>query len=145
MKFFWTILFWASFALSLTAQDLSGKWVGYQLQNPGGLFEKYTWELDIVQKGDRVMGTSYCSVKDVSIKMKFIGKVKGDRLVFEEIEYLGDPSIPEYNAEWCLLKGTGKIATDGDKYIIIGTYRGKASFGECIPGSFYLEKKAKKV
>lgn len=133
------------FALGLFAQDLTGKWVGYQLQNPGGMFEKYYWELNIVQKGDRVVGTSFCSVKDVSIKMKFVGKVKDGQLFFEEIEYMGNPKIPEYGAEWCLLKGGGKITTNGDKGFIIGTYRGWASFGECVPGSFYLEKQLKRV
>ena len=138
----WLLLGSAHF---LFGQDLSGRWVGYQLQNPGGLFEKYYWELNIVQQDNRVMGTSLCAVENASIKMKFVGKVTNGQLFFEEIEYLGDPKLKEYNAEWCLLKGGGKISTDGDKLFIIGTYRGKASFGECIPGSFYLEKKAKRA
>jgi hypothetical protein len=139
------LLFCLAWGFAAMAQDLSGRWTGYQLQNPGGMFEKYYWELNIVQQGDRVLGTSFCSVEEVSIKMKFVGKIKGSQLFFEEIEYLGDPKIPAYNAEWCRLKGGGKITTDGDKLFIIGTYRGTASFGECIPGSFYLEKKAKRA
>jgi hypothetical protein len=129
---------------SKTPHDLTGVWEGYQTQNDGGPFKKYTYKLVLKQKGNKVKGQSFCSIEgkpNKFCKITTTGTIEGDYIYFEEADFLTDPNDKEMNMEWCRCKGIMKIGYDGGKMYIMGAFRGFTNQGnECIPGTVYLEK-----
>lgn len=130
------------FGMSAIAQNLTGTWNGYVLQDVGGLFHKYEYEVSIVQTGNKVKGESYIHVPEqgISCRMKFEGVVSMGFLYFVETAYLDDHKIKGMDAEWCLKKGGYKISSNGTEYVLIGMLTAKATFGDCIGGASKLKK-----
>jgi hypothetical protein len=141
-----------SISLTITqvcfSQNIEGRWTGYLIQNPGGLFERYYYEMTITkQEGNKVWGVSEVAVPEqkISARMSFKGVIKNGVLYYQENEILTSAIIPDMNAEWCIKSGTLRIYDSEDKKVMAGMYDGQASFGACIPGTVYLTKKMPKA
>lgn len=139
-------------SLTLLAQpkptwNVTGVWKGYQLQNDGGPFDRYNYEMTLTQTDKtHVTGITYCSVKshngeEMFVKIRLRGTLKDGILWFEETDFLTDSRDDELLLDWCKCKGGMKIMSDGSKVYMIGLFSGVTADGaECIPGSVYLEK-----
>ena len=142
------LLLFTGIAQGQTKYNVTGTWTGYQLQDPGGPYRKYYYEMKLKQKGKYFAGITYCSVDEEGVfcKIKVKGIIKDNVLYFLESEFLTDPSDEEHGLEWCRCTGSVELKTDGVKVFMTGTFTGDTKDGmPCIPGSVYLEKKTKRA
>jgi hypothetical protein len=119
--------------LSLDGFDLSGTWTGV-FRQPGGPYETYEMELEIVQQGDRVTGSSRIATTDGEYwgNLAFEGRLEGSTLFFADAE-LVDDNLGIF-LDWCM-KG-GYTVVDPEAREMRGAWR---AFG-CMPGTLELEK-----
>lgn len=113
---------------SLSGQDFSGLWEGYLLQD--GSEEKYTYQLDLDQTGDALIGSSRAVSPDGKTFARFevTGYIQGLQLVLQEIKQL-EPKSP-----WCLKNLVLDWEKDHLKEWVTGTWRADG----CVPGTLYL-------
>ncbi|HMQ48203.1 MAG TPA: hypothetical protein PKA00_12485 [Saprospiraceae bacterium] len=113
---------------TLSGQDFSGLWDGYLVQD--GSEEKYTYQLDLDQTGDALIGTSYSVSPDGKSYARFeiTGYIQGTQLVLQEIKQL-EPKSP-----WCLKNLVLDWEKDHLKEWVTGTWRADG----CVPGISYL-------
>ncbi|NUO48249.1 MAG: hypothetical protein HOV80_05250 [Polyangiaceae bacterium] len=119
--------------LSLDGFDVSGTWTGV-FRQPGGPYETYELELELVQHGDRVTGSSRVATIDGEYwgNLAFEGRLEGNTLYFADAE-LVDDNLGIF-LDWCM-KG-GYTVVDPRKGSMGGAWRAFA----CAPGTLELEQ-----
>jgi hypothetical protein len=136
----------------LTSQkvDISGHWEGTITRDEGGGKRTvFKMELDLMQRGKDITGTSYVHAegekRTYSANMSLVGKINKTYFKYEETKILNYDAIP--NAEWCIKKCELTYKLDnGITPTLDGIWAGTAgSTGDCIPGRIFLQKKAPRV
>ena len=135
----------------LEKADVSGHWEGTITRDEGGGKRTvFKMELDLIQKGKDVTGTSYVHAdadkRTYSANMSLEGRVNKTYFRYEELKILNYDPIPD--AEWCIKKC--ELIYKLDKATMTptleGFWVGKAtSTGNCLPGRIFLQKKPGRV
>jgi hypothetical protein len=128
--------------------DVSGHWEGTITRDEGGGKRTvYAMDLDLNQKGKELKGISYLHFEDGSktyhAKMEVKGKINGTYIKYVETRFLNADSIP--NADWCIKKADLIHRIQNSSPTLEGIWEGATSFGECIPGRIFLQKKLPKA
>lgn len=126
----------------VNGQDMSGEWNGALKQEAGGAAESYYFQLNLIQKGEKITGTSKVSFTDKPqfyAVMKLKGTFKNDILLLEEI------SIKNQNGykglDWCIKKAKLNFTFKKDGFCIEGTWSGQSLKNQaCIPGTIKMCK-----
>ena len=131
--------------------DIGGHWEGTITRDEGGGKRTvFKMELDLIQKGKDVTGTSYVHAegdkRTYSANMSLAGRVSKTYFRYEEIKILNYDPIPD--AEWCIKKC--ELIYKFDKSTTTPTLEGfwvgtAASTGSCLPGRIFLQKKPGRV
>jgi hypothetical protein len=119
--------------LSLEGFDVSGTWTGV-FRQPGGPYETYELELELVQQGDRVTGSSRVATIDGEYwgNLSFEGRLEGNTLYFADTE-LVDDNLGIF-LDWCL-KG-GYTIVDPRSRSMGGAWRAFT----CMPGTLEVQQ-----
>jgi hypothetical protein len=142
----------ANNAINAEKTDISGHWEGTITRDEGGGKRTvFKMELDLVQKGKSISGTSYVHAdgekRTYSANMALSGRFTQYYLKYEETKILNYDAIPD--AEWCVKKCEllYKVTKGKDaKPTLEGIWEGKAgSTGDCIPGRIFLQKAPARV
>ena len=128
--------------------DVSGHWEGTITRDEGGGKRTvYVMDLDLNQKGKELNGISYLhfdnGTKKYNAKMEVKGKVNGSYVKYLETKLLNADSIP--NADWCIKKADLIHRIQNSSPTLEGIWEGVTSFGECVPGRIFLQKKLPKA
>jgi hypothetical protein len=130
--------------------DISGHWEGTITRDEGGGKRTvFKMELDLMQKGKDVTGTSYVHAEGekriYSANMSLAGRVNKTYFKYEELKILNYDPIPD--AEWCVKKCELRYKLEkGTTPTLEGIWEGTAgSTGGCIPGRIFLQKKPARV
>lgn len=134
----------------LEKNDISGHWEGTITRDEGGGKRTvFKMELDLMQKGKDITGTSYVHAegekRTFSANMSLAGRINKSYFKYEELKILNYDPIPD--AEWCIKKCELLYSLDKTSTpTLAGIWEGKAaSTGTCQPGRIFLQKKAPKV
>lgn len=135
----------------LEKADVNGHWEGTITRDEGGGKRTvFKMELDLIQKGKDVTGTSYVHAdgdkRTYSANMSLEGRVNKTYFRYEELKILNYDPIPD--AEWCIKKC--ELIYKLDKATTTPTLEGfwigtAASTGNCLPGRIFLQKKPGRV
>jgi outer membrane protein OmpA-like peptidoglycan-associated protein len=125
------------FSLVLTAQNLTGKWVGKLTQEPGGMLPIYNFEIHLQQTGNQVVGYSVVSNPNTAAyraRILLKGTFDGVFFTFRETE-IAEENVPT-NYYWCIKRGTLLFKRDAkaDKL------SGKWDATNCPVGEMFLER-----
>ena len=128
--------------------DISGHWEGTITRDEGGgKRTTYNMDLDINQKGKTLTGISYVhyddGTKKYHAKMEVTGKISGSYVKYLETKMLQADSIP--NSDWCVKKADLIHRIQNSSPTLEGIWEGATSFGECVPGRIFLQKKLPKA
>jgi hypothetical protein len=140
--------------------DISGHWEGTITRDEGGGKRTvFKMELDLLQKGKSVTGTSYVHAdgekKTYSANMELQGKFRDKYFKYEETKILQYDPIPD--AEWCVKKVELIYKTlNGNVPTMEGIWEGMTGVSlrepgqlksnrDCIPGRVFLQKKPPRV
>ena len=132
-----------------TGQSLTGKWLGELPQ--GNKDVKYKLEMDIVQTGKVLSGTStFVTVDNHKVVFNLSGTVNGANITLEEYKALTcDCADGQY--QFCLKKMSGTLSVDSlnTLYVIDGTWVSNKSYNGkeylpsvCQPGRFTIVRPA---
>jgi hypothetical protein len=113
------------------AQDLSGRWTGYLIQD--GAIDTFLYQIDMDQHGDAITGISesFSSTANQSASFQCSGVWDGQELIFQEIKQI-NPSSPQ----WCLKYATLKLSVQSDEDVLSGPWKATG----CTPGSIRLSR-----
>lgn len=128
------------------AQNISGKWVGTLLQNPGGLATKYYFEMNLKQKKNIISGTSSISMAEnpeVTGLMSIRGTFDGTYFYYEDIKILNQKGLTDMS-DWCIKKCKFSFEKIDGQYVLNGHWTGNSRFGYCSPGTVKVKKAIKK-
>jgi len=136
--------------LSVSGQNINGKWYGKLTQEPGGYRRVYSFELDIVQDNDlhkdSVSGTSYAYIDyQIEARIGFTGSIRGDTINLKENEY----QIQEETAPtgWVICIKNLRLAhlVVDNKEFLRGRWTGIANGQDkpCVPGLLILARNPK--
>ncbi len=131
MKYFCFLFLFLSITLSPNAQLLSGRWEGVVTQE--GKNSVFYYEIDVVQEGNAVSGTSYSVSKEGETEARFeiSGVWDGQQLTLQEISQL-EPEEPK----WCLKFATLQFKMTDEGYQLDGEWRAPG----CTPGRMTLTR-----
>ncbi len=131
------------FFQNLSAQNLSGKWLGKITQQPGGYSQIYDLQLDLNQKKN-IQGISYAYEGDsVRIRIGLYGNIDKDSIrLNESLGWIREDKVPW---QWvaCIKEFTLGYHKDNNFEYLEGTWSGysKEDPGEiCIPGKVILSR-----
>lgn len=112
MKKLTSAFFLILFSAALFAQDLSGIWVGELPQFDDEL--PYTYELELVQEGNTLTGTSkIINPQNINYAiMELKGEIKGDKIVLIEQDVLESWLTPAKIGGWRLKELHGELGID---------------------------------
>ncbi len=119
-------------------QDFTGKWTGLLRQDPGAYSEKYYFEMELLQKGNKIEGQSSIFINQFFGKMEVRGEIQGDTLLFEELRMIDEQMETGY--EWCLKKGMLILEKGDVKAYLKGDWSGEISVGPCEPGTIEVSR-----
>ncbi|HEY0898986.1 MAG TPA: hypothetical protein VGD90_06610 [Sphingobacteriaceae bacterium] len=133
--------------LSVSGQNINGKWYGKLTQEPGGYRRVYSFELDIVQDNDlhkdSISGTSYAYIDyQIEARIGFTGSIRGDTITLRENEY----QIQEETAPtgWVICIKNLRLAhlRVDNKEFLRGRWTGIANGQDkpCVPGLLILAR-----
>jgi gliding motility associated protien GldN len=145
------LFFVAAFLFTTVAlgQNLTGKWLGELPQNNRDV--KFKLEMDLVQTGKTITGTStFSTVDNHKVVFALNGTIDGKTVTLEEYKGVScDCESGKY--EFCLkkMKGTFTVDTLNTLFAIDGTWTSEKSFNGkdyltsvCSPGQFTIVKPA---
>ncbi|HLL41996.1 MAG TPA: hypothetical protein VK369_02605, partial [Segetibacter sp.] len=146
MRYKFTLLsFLLVFTISLHAQNVTGIWRGYFVQNTFGFLEdKYKFEVQVEQLANNALnGVTYSYKTTVfygKAEAKGIHTKKTNNILLNEIK-LVDLKISD-QSQPCLMTCYLEYAKIGDIETMTGTYssRNLKSGSDCGSGKVYLEK-----
>lgn len=123
----------------LEQQDpFSGTWEG-ELTHEGGFSEAYQFQLNLKKEGDFYTGTTVVQVEDIYAEMTLNAEALSDQLIL-----INDLKIKRFEIkdgmEWCVKSYQLLRSFDGDEELLQGTWQGKTSFADCIPGKVLLRR-----
>ena len=116
--------------LALSAQDLSGTWLGWiQMEDTA----PFHYRLELEAQGQEWHGYSWSATADSSIIVQFkvVATQDGDMVQVQELEQLS-PAPPQ----WCLKYLNLSLLSQADSLILSGTWKGKP----CPSGTARLYK-----
>lgn len=123
----------------INAQTINGHWEGTITQEQGPLGSTFDFEMNIIRKGDEIIGSSYEKAGDFFVKMDFKGKIKSNvLLLFEDIKITHHQTPKGIN--WCIKKGQLILKIEDGVLKLEGFWQGHTDFGVCSPGKIYLRK-----
>lgn len=135
------------FCLSITSifaytQDMAGEWNGVLKQETGGAASDYYFQLNLIQKGEKISGTSkvyFIDKPQYYAVMKLKGTFKNDILFLEEFKIIDENSYK--GLDWCMKKAKLNFTIKKDGFCIEGTWSG-SSFENiiCVPGTIKMCK-----
>lgn len=136
--------------LTVSGQNISGKWYGKLTQEPGGFRRVYSFELDIVQDNglnkDSISGTSYAYIDyQIEARIGFTGSINGDTITLRENVY----QIQEETAPtgWVICIKNLHLAhlVVDNKEFLRGRWTGIANGQSkpCVPGLLILARNPK--
>ncbi|MEM8526281.1 MAG: hypothetical protein AAGG68_16690 [Bacteroidota bacterium] len=132
-------LFFCCAMASFAQSNFSGLWKGSITQNEGGYKNSYDFEMYLYQDGEVIQGRSYVFDGEMYAEMELKGEVyNGKYLRFQEIKIVNH-SIAE-NMEWCIKRGQLLLSYKRNDAYISGLWKGKTSFGDCVPGRIELKR-----
>lgn len=123
-------------------QDMSGEWNGILKQEVGGAADSYFFQLNLIQKGEKIIGTSkvyFADKPQFYAVMRLKGTFKDDILLLEEVSIKAEKGYD--GLFWCLKKIKLNFTFKKDGFCIEGTWSGKGSNEQlCIPGTIKMCK-----
>jgi len=146
MKYKCTLLYFLLFFATVsTAQNITGIWKGYFVQNTLGFYEdRYRFEVQVAQMtNDGLNAVTYSYKTTVfygKAEAKGINTVKTNNIILNELK-LVDLKIAE-KSEPCLMTCYLEYNKMGELETLTGTYssRNVKDKGDCGSGKVYLEK-----
>jgi hypothetical protein len=128
--------------------NITGHWEGTLTRDEGGgKRTSFPMQLDVLQKKKEITGISYVGFenegKKYYAKFDLEGKINSNYFKFLESKILNADSIPQ--AAWCIKKGELIYRKPKSVETLEGIWEGVSSFGSCMPGRIFLEKKPPKV
>ncbi len=142
MKWLLFSLYFLSFH-PISAQNLSGKWLGKITQQPGGYSQLYDLELDLNQRKS-IYGDSYSYEGDsVRIRIGLYGKIDKDSIrLNESLGWVKEDQVPR---EWvaCIKQFALVYRQDNNFEYLEGTWSGYSKENPndiCIPGRVILSR-----
>lgn len=140
MKLIFLLLSILFCSAGLAQQEITGSWKGKITQDAGGYTPEYAFELYLIQKDDSITGRSYVYVDSIYAEMNLSGQIHSD--IFLELK---DEKILEHEElqgmEWCIKKYQLLLKQRDSTLLLEGHWQGETSFGSCVPGKIFLEKK----
>ena len=138
-----TFVFAVCFSLTTagTAQSVAnGYWQGTITQEEGGYRSDYGMKLFLqIDEDGKVSGHSIVEVDEIYAKMEVRGQLTGDFYL-----YLYEPHIlkerTDPGMEWCLKKLNLIYKKEAGREWLTGSWRGRTTFSNCIPGDVRLER-----
>ncbi len=118
--------------------DFSGSWQGVVTQQDGYSSE-YSMELYLRQEGNKIIGRSYVSVDSIYAEMEVEGVALAGKIVMVKDMKIVDDEIID-KLEWCLKTYQLILRKEEDAWHLEGSWQGKTSVRDCIPGEIYLKK-----
>jgi hypothetical protein len=148
MKFKFTLLYFLLFLTAFAnAQNITGIWKGYFVQNTLGFYEdRYRFEVQVAQlANDAINGVTYSYKTTVfygKAEIKGINTTKTNNIIINELK-LVDLKIAE-KTDPCLMTCYLEYNKMGDLETLTGTYssRNVKDKADCGIGKVYLEKSA---
>jgi len=136
-------------AITAHGQNLTGKWLGELPQDNKDV--KFKLEIDLVQTGKTLSGTStFSTVDNHKVVFALQGTIDGNKVTLEEYKGVScDCEGGHY--EFCLKKMRGTFTVDSlnTLFVIDGTWTSDRSFNgkdyltsTCVPGRFTIVKPA---
>lgn len=143
MKTLLSLLFLTACFTSLTAQNISGRWIGKITQSPGGYSELYDFELDLTQKKN-IWGDSYAYIEDsLYIRIGLSGYVDKDSIrLSESKEWIRQEKLP-WNWILCVKNISLAYRKENNAEFMEGTWNGVSkddASDPCIPGRVILSR-----
>ena len=131
MKLFFNLLLVFSVGFCSAQQDLNGYWKGIITQEDGGFIPEYSFELFIIQNGDKISGRSYVYVDSIYAEMNLSGEIHSgvylelkDEKILDHQELLG--------MEWCIKKYQLLLKQRNSVMYLEGHWQGETSFSTCV-------------
>jgi hypothetical protein len=134
-------------SLTVSAQNISGKWFGKLSQDPGGYRNLYDFELDLIVDSG-ITGSSYAYIPyTIEARIGLTGYIDGDSIRLRESKYsIEDEMIP---AGWvmCIKNLHLNYFKLDDKEFLRGRWSGvdKEEGYSCIPGLIILARNEEDV
>lgn len=136
--------------LSVSGQNISGKWYGKLTQEPGGYRRVYNFELEIVQdddlQKDSISGTSYAFIDyQIEARIGFTGSIQGDTITLTENEYQIQEDTAPTGWVICIKQFRLAALRVDNKDFLRGRWTGVAH-GQampCMPGLLILARNPK--
>lgn len=146
MKYKFTLLYFLLFIAAFAdAQNITGIWKGYFVQNTLGFYEdRYRFEVQLAQlSNDALNGVTYSYKTTVfygKAEVKGINTRKTNNIIINELK-LVDLKISD-KSDPCLMTCYLEYNKMGDLETLTGTYssRNLKDKGDCGTGKVYLEK-----
>lgn len=128
--------------LSVSAQDVSGKWYGKITQGPGGYSQLYDLELDLNQ-GTNITGESYSYITDIlDARVGLSGSISGNYIELQEYKNLIRQEKLPFSWVLCIKKFVVTYRKEGDIEYLQGDWIGvsKEDGDSCVPGKIILSR-----
>ncbi len=126
------VLFSVSFAKSAWPQLVTGVWEGFILQQ--GSLDTFYYQLDLLQQGDAISGTSMVADVDGATQIRFSvsGAIEAGTVVLQEIEQLTTDA-----PNWCKKFAELRFQEEQGSYRMEGNWKADG----CTPGQMFLQAK----
>lgn len=130
------------FSIAANAQKdkipFSGTWKGVITQADGYRAE-FGIELNLTQKGKKLMGRSYVFVDSIYAEMNIEGIVHSSSIILiKDLEIL-DSKLTE-GLEWCMKNYQLVLKKEGPIWKLEGHWQGKTTGKDCDPGKVKLKR-----
>jgi hypothetical protein len=126
----------------VNGQDMSGEWNGVLKQEVGGAASDYYFQLNLIQKGEKISGTSkvyFIDKPQFYAVMRLKGTFKNDILLLEEIRIIDKKGYK--GMKWCIKKAKLHFTFKKDGFCIAGTWSGSSTKDVvCVPGTIKMCK-----
>ena len=139
MKLLFTCLFCLVYLTSFSQSEITGSWVGTITQQEGGYSTEYKFELYLFKKGGEIVGRSFVYLDEIYAEMDLkVDFLSHDKISFQEIRLVDFKKVE--GMEWCIKNGLLRFKRRGTSAKLEGSWEGRTSFGNCIPGQVFLTR-----
>jgi len=132
------LLLICNFSIGQDIDPFAGTWEG-ELTHEGGYAPSYAFNLNLKKVGEYYVGTSVVRVDDIYAEMTITGEAMSNQLLIIKDVEIKRHSIKN-GMEWCLKSYQILLSNDGYGDVMQGTWQGKTSFSNCIPGKLSLRR-----